>query len=179
MVVRVRKGIQQFDPRSLRIIPTVQALKLVVTSGDGDTVRFEEFDETILEWRAFAKENDPAGTWQGGKRRQEMVRKKSLANNLPMESALHDARQKVDNFSHAAAHAATDAAHAATDAVNEAAHAATDAVNKAVNASQRSKVVTVVAARYFGRKSETETSSRSTTESLPAKQGTPSGHSSV
>jgi len=30
----------------------------------GDQVRFEDFDETILEWRKYASENDPDGNWK-------------------------------------------------------------------------------------------------------------------
>jgi len=40
-----------------------QALHLIVTGTDGHTIKFEDFDETILQWRKFAQENDDQLRW--------------------------------------------------------------------------------------------------------------------
>ena len=63
------------------------ALKLIV-SGEGGMVKFEDFDETILEWRKYVEENDPSHMWQGSTSRRKLVRRLSTQASLPTVEAV-------------------------------------------------------------------------------------------
>jgi len=60
-----------------------QALKMIVTREGSDDVRFEDFDETILEWRKFAQQHDPQFKWHG---RQQGKKLRLLSSMSKMSS---------------------------------------------------------------------------------------------